>query len=521
MDGQSATGRVVGRYVLYDEIASGGMATIHLGCLMGQVGFARVVAIKKLHPHLAKDPEFVAMFLDEARVAAGVRHPNVVSTLDVVATDGELFLVMDYVEGDSLSRLLRAARRKNELLPPPLVSSVMTGVLYGLHAAHTAKDERGQSLSIVHRDVSPQNVLVGVDGVARVVDFGVAKASRRLMETEAGRMKGKFAYMAPEQVRQDTLDQRADVFAAGICAWEALTGKHLFSADDPGRTIAKLLESQVPPPSSMAPDVSPELDAVVLRALERSPDARFQTAREMAIALEDAVPPWVARKVGEWVLASVGPELEKRGKRLAELSSQTHARAPASLAAAQELIGRSSVAPEPEDEAPTRVHEVSSHPSLSAARAPETGTPISHVSVLSDVSNASYTTPPPARIPRRGLVAVAIALVSAALLVVVGAIVLLGRRAEPQAHDVAAAPPEETAAAPPSVQLEPIATAPPEPAPQASAEPEPEPSATAPKPEPKQPSIAKPVVTAPPQQKNCNPPYTIENGIKKFKRECL
>ena len=211
MDGQSATGRVVGRYVLYDEIASGGMATIHLGCLMGQVGFARVVAIKKLHPHLAKDPEFVAMFLDEARVAAGVRHPNVVSTLDVVATDGELFLVMDYVEGDSLSRLLRAARRKNELLPPPLVSSVMTGVLYGLHAAHTAKDERGQSLSIVHRDVSPQNVLVGVDGVARVVDFGVAKASRRLMETEAGRMKGKFAYMAPEQVRQDTLDQRADV----------------------------------------------------------------------------------------------------------------------------------------------------------------------------------------------------------------------------------------------------------------------------------------------------------------------
>jgi len=192
--------RVVGRYALYAEIAAGGMATVHFGRLLGPVGFSRTVAIKRLHPQFAKDPEFVSMFLDEARLAARIRHPNVVPTLDVVATQGELFLVMDYVQGESLSRLIRAARERGHRIPPRIVSSILTGALHGLHAAHEAKNERGEPLNIVHRDISPQNVLVGSDGVPRVLDFGVAKAAGRVQTTREGQLKGKLAYMAPEQI---------------------------------------------------------------------------------------------------------------------------------------------------------------------------------------------------------------------------------------------------------------------------------------------------------------------------------
>src|SRR6185437_10425019 len=175
--------RIVGRYAIFDEIASGGMATVYLGRLMGAGGFARTVAIKRLHPQFAKDPEFVAMFLDEARLAARIRHPNVVPTLDVVASKGELFLVMDYVQGESLSRIVRASMKHDAATPLSLVTTIMAGVLHGLHAAHEAKTEQGEALSIVHRDVSPQNVIVGIDGVPRVLDFGVAKASHRAHAT--------------------------------------------------------------------------------------------------------------------------------------------------------------------------------------------------------------------------------------------------------------------------------------------------------------------------------------------------
>jgi serine/threonine-protein kinase len=241
----------------------------------------------------------------------------------VVAVTGELFLVMEYVEGDSLSHLIRFTRRAGEFIPPPIAGSIICNMLYGLHAAHVASDDRGSALHIVHRDVSPQNILIGIDGITRVADFGVAKASRRLMETEAGRMKGKFSYMAPESVRRDVIDHRADVFCAGTCAWEALTGRHLFRAEDPGRVIVKLLEMPIEPPSKLVPGIPEEVDAIVLRALERDPDKRFQTAREMAIALEDALPPAIPRKVGEWALRHVGAILEARNARLAKLQPES------------------------------------------------------------------------------------------------------------------------------------------------------------------------------------------------------
>ncbi|HEY2366157.1 MAG TPA: serine/threonine-protein kinase, partial [Polyangiaceae bacterium] len=209
--------RVVGRYALYEEIAAGGMATVHFGRLLGPVGFSRTVAIKRLHPQFAKDPEFVSMFLDEARLAARIRHPNVVPTLDVVATQGELFLVMDYVQGESLSRLIRATRERQQRIPVRYVASIITGALHGLHAAHEAKNERGEPLRIVHRDISPQNVLVGSDGVARVLDFGVAKAAGRFHTTREGNVKGKLPYMSPEQLRGQLVDRQTDVYAAAVC----------------------------------------------------------------------------------------------------------------------------------------------------------------------------------------------------------------------------------------------------------------------------------------------------------------
>src|SRR5271154_2607295 len=249
--------RAIGRYLLFGEIAAGGMATVHFGRLSGAAGFSRTVAIKRLHPPLAKNPEFVAMFLDEARLAARIRHPNVVSTLDVVATEGELFVVMEYVPGESLARLLRAVRTGKEMVPVPIAATIMVGVLHGLHAAHEARDERGEPLRIVHRDVSPHNILVGTDGAAHVIDFGVAKARGRMQVTQQGQIKGKLSYMPSEQLLGNGLDQRADIFAASIVLWEALTGQRLFQGIDDGDVYAKVLLGKVDAPSVHAKGLSP------------------------------------------------------------------------------------------------------------------------------------------------------------------------------------------------------------------------------------------------------------------------
>jgi eukaryotic-like serine/threonine-protein kinase len=191
----------VGRYALFDALASGGMATVYLGRLTGAAGFSRTVAVKRLHPNFAKEADFVGMLVDEARLAGRIRHPNVVPTLDVVQLPDELMLVMEYVHGEALSKLLRNVAAAKAQIPLPIASSIMIGSLHGLHAAHEATDERGAPLEIIHRDVSPQNILVGVDGNPRILDFGVARATGRIQATGDGKLKGKLAYMAPEQLR--------------------------------------------------------------------------------------------------------------------------------------------------------------------------------------------------------------------------------------------------------------------------------------------------------------------------------
>jgi eukaryotic-like serine/threonine-protein kinase len=315
--------RVVGRYALYNEIAAGGMATIHLGRLLGPVGFARTVAVKRLHPQFAKDPEFVSMFLDEARLAARVQHPNVVATIDVVATDGELFLIMDYVRGESLSKIIRASRKQNRRVPPRIAAAIMCGFLHGLHAAHEAKNERGEPLGLVHRDVSPQNVLVGADGIARVLDFGIAKAQGRIQVTRDGQIKGKLAYMPPEQLSGRALSRVVDVYASAVVMWETLTGERLFKGETEGETLARILREPVPPPSAIVPDLPKGFDAPLLKALSRDVGKRHTTAKELALELERCCGIASPTEVGEWVEEIVGHVLSAREEQIAEIESNS------------------------------------------------------------------------------------------------------------------------------------------------------------------------------------------------------
>jgi serine/threonine-protein kinase len=318
-----ATALVVGRYALYGKIAAGGMATVYFGRMLGAAGFTRTVAIKRLHPHLAEEPDFVSMMIDEARLVARVQHPNVAQTLDVVAEGGELLIVMEYVAGESLARLLRAESQRQRLVPAPLASAVISGMLHGLHAAHMAKSDRGVPLGIVHRDISPHNVIVGVDGLARVIDFGVAKAAGRIQTTRAGVVKGKLPYMAPEQLAGQDTSRLADIYAAGVVLWEMLTGRRMFKADDDATLLSQVLAGPQDRPRRWVPGLPAALDAVVMRALARDPAARFATAREMADALVRAVPPALATDVGAWVEDAARQVLDERSARLSDIESQS------------------------------------------------------------------------------------------------------------------------------------------------------------------------------------------------------
>lgn len=309
--------QAVGRYWVYDEIAAGGMATVHLGRLVGPAGFTRTVAIKRLHPQFAKDDEFSSMFLDEARIAARIRHPNALTALDVVASKGELYIVMDYIHGESLGKLLRGGP-----IPLAVASSVNTQALLGLHAAHEALDDQGKPLEIVHRDVSPQNILVGVDGVARVVDFGIAKAASRVHTTQAGKIKGKLSYMSPQQVQSEDVDRRADIFAAGVVLWESVVGRKLLARGD--ATITRVTLWQGIPDEDLAM-VPAFLQPIIKRALARDPAERYATAREMALALADAVPPASSMEVGDWVEQRARQVLADRARAVSDVERQTTA----------------------------------------------------------------------------------------------------------------------------------------------------------------------------------------------------
>lgn len=316
------SGRRLGRYEVLTQLASGGMATVYIGRAVGVAGFERLVAIKLLHPHFAHEEEFVSMFLDEARLAARIRHPNVVSVVDVSDTEGDgFFIVMDYIEGNHLGAVLQEAYKLGEFVSEGVVVAAVLDALAGLGAAHGLKDEWGMDLNLVHRDVSPHNVIVGVDGIARLTDFGVAKAEVRLSSTRDGQFKGKLAYMAPEHASTGYADQRSDLFAMGVILWECLAGTRLFRAENNAATLHRILKDPIPLASSQRPEAKP-YDALLQKALERDPERRFQTADEFQRAIEEVVakrgPAAMAsrRQVAEAVRRYAAEKLEAERERL-------------------------------------------------------------------------------------------------------------------------------------------------------------------------------------------------------------
>jgi serine/threonine-protein kinase len=307
----------IDRYDLVAEIASGGMATVFLANLSGVGGFRRFVAIKRLHPHLAREQEFVEMFLDEARLAAGIHHPHVVPILEVGASERGYYLVMEYIEGDTLARLLARAATSGNRLPANIGTRIVVEMLSGLHAAHELRDEQGNPTELVHRDVSPQNILVGIDGGTRITDFGVARAASRLSATRAGQLKGKIAYMAPEQAMGDpAVDRRADVFSAGIVLWEVLAARRLFKAENEAATLSRVISEPIPDIREVNPRVDPDVAAVVMTALQRDREARYPTCQDFADDLEAAAQAAGAlatsREVSAYVTSVIGQEIAQQ-----------------------------------------------------------------------------------------------------------------------------------------------------------------------------------------------------------------
>ena len=291
-DAQPRPVSTVGRYEVGTEIASGGMATVYLARASGPSGFEKIVALKRVHPHLAKEPTFVEMFLDEARIASRIQHPNVCQVFDFGAADGEYFIAMEFLVGETLGKLQRAIARSpllNDPRRPFVLVRLLLDCCEGLHAAHELRDKSGELLDVVHRDVSPQNLFVTYDGNAKVVDFGIASASDRLHQTSTGTVKGKFAYMAPEQAKGHKVDRRADVWALGVVLWELLTFRRLFRRDAPAETLVALLSDEIVPPSKISRLAPPELDDIVLRALSRDRDDRYATARDLGRDLSRAL----------------------------------------------------------------------------------------------------------------------------------------------------------------------------------------------------------------------------------------
>ncbi|MGB0678600.1 MAG: serine/threonine-protein kinase [Polyangiales bacterium] len=302
----------MGRYALLFPIAKGGMGEVYAATATGAANFAKLVAVKTIRPELVTEKRFIERFKNEARLAANITSPHVVSTHDFgIAKDGTLYLAMDFVLGVSLSELFLAAAKDIEAQPWPVLLHILLHVVQGLADAHQATDATGAPLGLVHRDLSPHNVIVGVDGRARIVDFGVARAVQGDSMTQTGEVVGKLGYLSPEQLRGMPVDQRCDIFAFGIVAWELLSGKRLFRGESTGETMYKLLQAPITPLTEMRLDVPPAVAALVGRCLDRDADARPASAQFIADALRTAV----QQSTGLAPVAEIGAWVQRLGER--------------------------------------------------------------------------------------------------------------------------------------------------------------------------------------------------------------
>jgi serine/threonine-protein kinase len=500
--------RTIGRYVLYGPIARGGMATVHFARLVGADGFSRIVAAKRLHEHFAEDPDFVEMFRNEARIASCIHHPNVVPVLDLVVENREVILVQEYVHGVPLDKLFRTVSQIQKPVAPNIVVAIIAGVLNGLHAAHETKDERGEHLGIIHRDVTPHNIVVGDDGVPRLLDFGIAKARSSMQVTRKGLMKGKLTYMAPEQFRGEKITRKIDVYSVGVVMWELLSMKRLHAGRDDLEVLSTSMAGIVPRITEALADQKKnlsearwaeieKLEPVILRMMTGNTAERYTTAGEALEALVAALPPALPTVVADWV-AITGQEYLERCQSL--MSSNED-----SWQSTSKL------------KIPTGSHPASGF--KIATRGPTTG---SLDSPDTDPSLSFYFEQPPRRWPAIAAWAIAglLLFASAAL---VG--ILLTRPSQPptviervvqQPVETAPAPPPEPtptiAAAPPVTQSAPavVATKTPVVQPRIIWKPAPPPVVTH--------APAPPAATAP---VDCDPPFYFEGTKKIFKPSCM
>lgn len=277
----------LGRYRIVDEIGVGGMASVHLARADGPGGFQKWVAVKRIHRHLAEDATFTRMFLDEARIAARISHPNVAQVFDLGKHRDTYWIAMEYLHGEPLREVMRAVEEAGApRMSPALAAKIISDAAEGLHAAHELRDKDGKLLNLVHRDVTPHNLFLTYGGAVKVVDFGIAKVTGRLSNTRAGTLKGKLAYMSPEQVRGAAVDRRTDIFALGVVLWELTTGRRLFRMDSDLETLERVQACVVPPPSTIVEKYPVELEAIVMRALAKDINKRFPTTREMSRTLQ-------------------------------------------------------------------------------------------------------------------------------------------------------------------------------------------------------------------------------------------
>ncbi|NUQ77244.1 MAG: serine/threonine protein kinase, partial [Polyangiaceae bacterium] len=309
-------GTVLGRYELLLPIAQGGMATVWAARQKGSRGFSKTVAIKTMLPGLSDDPQFEEMFLDEAGLAAKIQHPNVAQILDLGEENEILYIVMEWVDGEALSTIASASKKGHVALPQTVMLRIISQACAGLHAAHELKDENDRLVDLVHRDVSPQNILVTYDGIVKLVDFGVAKAVGRMSETQGGQLKGKVPYMSPEQARGGKVDRRTDIFALGIVLYKLTLGVHPFAGADDLTTLRNIVSRPILPPRAKDPTFSPDLEQVILKCLDKDPDKRYQTMLELDRAIERVLASTGASlvddEVGAFVRSIVGERGQKR-----------------------------------------------------------------------------------------------------------------------------------------------------------------------------------------------------------------
>jgi len=348
----TASGEMLGPYTLYERLGRGGMATVDRAEMRGLAGFRKPVALKRLHPHVAEDPAMVQSFVHEARLASHLYHPNIAQTYDLGQDGDSYFIAMEYVPGPTLAQLLRRSTAAGVSIPIPIALAILSQLCDALDYAHNACDDHGTPLGIIHRDVSPPNIIISSTGVVKLIDFGIAEAAG-LGKAEDGLIKGKLSYMAPEYL-EGQLDPRADLFGLGVVAHELLTGRPLFRAQSDFDTMALLRELPIEPPSRWNPDVPADLDDIVLTALQRTPELRWQSAAAMRTAISNVTKslgaPVTTRQLIEWVERVCGDDACGEPLRLARGSHINLAR---ELEAASEPASERH-APSARAEEPTR-----------------------------------------------------------------------------------------------------------------------------------------------------------------------